>query len=154
MRPGAQNPTAPARLTKVERQAKALELRLAGVGVCQIADELRINRVTVWRYLDGALKQRKQEIVEGAETLRAIEAEMIDQYIASLRPQALAGDLGAHRALLRWHERRARLLNLDLREDDAQTAPQIIINTSIPGLGETIDGTYEEMPAIGSGESS
>lgn len=127
---------------------------MAGVGVRQIAEHLGVNRVTVWRYLDGALQQRKKEIAEGAETLRAIEAEMIDGYIASLRPKALEGDLGAHRALLRWHERRARLLNLDLGEDKSASPVQIIVNTGIPDLPETVDGTYEEMPALGPGEAA
>ncbi len=117
------------------RQDRALELRIAGASSPRIAAVLGISRSQVWRLLSGALADRQDEIGEKTELLRAIEAERIEGYIAQLRPLALAGDLAAHRALLRWHERLARLLALDLdREVEEGQEPVVIrIEMRLPG---------------------
>ena len=150
-RPG-KAPTAPAKVRRADRQARALELRVAGRSTPEIAAELGINRTTAWRLVRDALAVRKEEIAERAEELRAIEDARYEQYIASLRPKALEGDYAAHRALLRWHERKAKLLGLDLRED-ADTGLNITVNAVPPWLREpAVDGEFEEMPQIGAGE--
>jgi DNA-binding CsgD family transcriptional regulator len=150
-------PTAASRVRHADRKAQALAMRIEGASSPEIARALNVSRQTAWRLISGALAERKAEIAERTEELRAIEHERYEQYIEKLRPMALAGDLGAHRALLRWHERLAKLLNLDLREDDVSTAPRFVVNVGIPEMPEppeTVDGTFEEIPAIGPGAAA
>lgn len=141
----------------MERKARALALRLEGKSSPLIAAELGITRETVWKLLTEALGDRAKEITERTDELRAIEHERIEGYIGQLRPMALAGDLGAHRALLRWHERLAKLLALDLEREVVQQDPTIfVVDMRTPNqrkaaaeAGQVIEieaGDVEEIP--------
>ncbi len=155
-RSGGRAPTSPARVRRAERQATALAMRLDGASSPDIARALGVSRTTAWRLIDDALRARREEIAERTEALRAIEHERIEQYIGQLRPLALAGDLGAHRALLRWHERLARLLDLDLQRELVQVVPEIHVNFAVPPLPaeapETVDAEPVELAALEAGE--
>lgn len=137
--------------TRVEHRAKkaeALALKRAGMGNVAIAAELGCDRVTVWRLIREALEETGKEIAENAEALRSLEYERIERYISSLEAKAMAGDYQAHRALLRWHERLAKLLNLDLAEPEQQGANITVI--AVPPWmrdepqGEVIEGREVE----------
>lgn len=123
-------------------------MRIAGSSSAEIAEALKIHRSSVWRMLEEALADRRREIAEGTETLRALENAAIDEYIQSLRPAALAGDPAAHRGLIRWHERRARLNDLDLQREIEQAVPEVHVHFAVPPLppepGQTVeDGEFE-----------
>jgi hypothetical protein len=82
----------------------------------------------------------------GDAELRALEHERYEGYIAQLRPLALAGDLGAHRALLRWHERLAKLLNLDLRPEEIGGPQVFLVDTRKPWeREESVEGEWEPV---------
>lgn len=140
---------------RAERQAQAVEMRIAGKSSVEIGEALGVTRKTAWALIRDAMEQRREEIAEGAETLRAIETERCEGYIASLREAALAGDTAAHRALLRWHERLAKLQGLDVQRD-APEGPQVfLVETRPPWLrGEVIEGESvdaSDLPALGDG---
>jgi transposase len=151
-------PTSPTRVRRADRQARALALRVEGRSSVEIAAELGVSRVTAWRLVSEALAARREEIADRTEELRAIEHERIEEYIGQLRPRALAGDMAAHRALLRWHERLARLLDLDLRREEREedVTFNVIFATpaerSSPGGAETIDGEIVEPLGLTAGE--
>jgi len=155
-------PTSPTRVRRADRQARALALRIGGRSSVEIATELGVSRVTAWRLVSEALAARREEITERTAELRAIEHERIEQYIAHLRPLALAGDMAAHRALLRWHERLARLLDLDLRREEQVEPPQINVIFATPAeraaggaeVGGVIDLPMDEVAEIGSGDEA
>ena len=140
-------PTSPSRLRRVDRQARALAMRVDGASSPVIAAALGVSRGTAWRLISEALQVRKEEATERTEELRALEHERYEGYIAQLRPLALAGDLGAHRALLRWHERLAKLLNLDLRPEEIGGPQVFVVNTALPPevMGETVEGEWEPV---------
>lgn len=126
-------------------------MRLDGASSPQIAAALGITRKTAWKLVRDALAETKEVISERTEELRAIEHERIEGYIAQLRPMALAGDLGAHRALLRWHERLARLLALDLQpETSGPESPSFVIDVRLPDQREepAIEGVWHDASPL------
>lgn len=144
--------TNPQRVQHAERKRRALELRMGGMPVLDIAQQLGVARETASRLLAEALEDTKEEIKENAEGLRAIELRRIEEYIRALRPAALAGDEAAHRALRGWHERLAKLTGLD-RQPEPETQREMVIELRFPGeRPETIEGQAEDMPGLPSGE--
>lgn len=149
--------TSPSRVRHADRVARALELRIAGRSSPEIGRELGVSRETAWKLIREALTARREEIAERTEELRAIEHERIESYITQLRPLALAGDLGAHRALLRWHERLARLLDLDLTRELVQEVPEIHVHFATPDerAEAPVEGEFEVVvpAALEAGDS-
>ena len=75
----------------------------------------------------------------------------------------MGGDLAAHRALLRWHERLARLLALDLEHREEGSEPTLYVidmrppdertDAASPDVVEVAeDAEFEELPALEAGE--
>lgn len=141
--------TSPARVRHADRVAQALRLRIAGHSSPEIGRQLGVSRETAWKLIREALTARREEIAERTEELRAIEHERIEEYIAQLRPRALAGDMAAHRALLRWHERLARLLDLDLQREEIVPDVKIEVLFESPDRRESreapVDAEFEEV---------
>ncbi len=112
------------------REAKAVELALAGSSYDEIAHEIGLaNRGNAWRTVQRALNDR---VVAGVDELREVECARLDALQAAAWPRAQAGDLKAINAVLRIVDRRARLLGL-YGVTGATTAPmRTIVQVSNP----------------------
>lgn len=146
----ANGPSARQMVARAERQARAVAMRIAGKSSVEIGEALGVTRKTAWKLIVDAMEQRREEIAEAGDTLRAIETERCEEYIASLRPAALGGDPAAHRALLRWHERLAKLQALDLQKEPSEGPQVVVIDSRYPWQREEppIDGELVEPPAL------
>ena len=97
------------RMEAVEKQRKAMEMRLAGKSYETIASELEYaSKSGAYKAVMSAIKKTLQE---PADELRKVEAERLDAMLAVLwdkKDKPLYVD-----RILRIMERRARLLGLD-----------------------------------------
>jgi hypothetical protein len=110
----SESKTSEKRLVGVQRQAAALELRKAGKGFQQIADELGYAGPSgAYRAVMTALQKTLQE---PGEDLRRVEGLRLDMLLAALWSKAMEGDVSAVDRVLRVMERRAKLMGLDWSE--------------------------------------
>ena len=101
--------------TPKERQARALELRKAGLTYQQIADALGYgSHSAAQKAIQSGLKAI---IREPAEELRTLELERLDKMLASHWPAVTKGHVRSTEVALRIMERRAALLGLDAPKD-------------------------------------
>src|SRR6266511_2675475 len=68
-------PTAPS-VTAAEKDARALELRRAGLSYRQIAAQMGVSVGAAWKYVTRGLDRTRRE---PADALRELEAERLDQ---------------------------------------------------------------------------
>lgn len=107
------------RINALERQRRALELRLAGVSYATIAEQLG--------YRDGSGAHRavasalKRTLQEPANAVRKLELERLDKLLFALWPSR--NNPGIVDRILRIMERRAKLLGLDAPAKVSQTDP-------------------------------
>ncbi|GAA4085398.1 hypothetical protein [Actinomadura miaoliensis] len=96
------------------RRAKAIQLRLAGVPLDKIAEQLEYSsRAAVSKDIARALEANTSELAGRSAELRATELERLDRLQAAAWGKALQGDLEAGNFCLRLIDRRIRLLGLD-----------------------------------------
>lgn len=112
---------AAATATKLDRQAKALELRRAGLSYREIAAKIGIGKSQAQRLVEAGLEQVRDEVDAEARDLKAIELSRLDAMLSGLWPDARRGAHGAVDRVLRIMERRAKLLGLDAPLKMAQT---------------------------------
>ena len=104
-------PTSQKQIETEERQAKALELRKAGVSLAAIAEELGYASPSgVSQAITAALEKTR---AEPAGEYRELMTARLDEMLAVVWPVALSGDPDAIGSVLRIEERRARLMGLD-----------------------------------------
>ena len=92
---------------------RALELRKAGGSYRQIAKALAIDTHTAWADVAAELADIRDQTVEQAHELRALELERLDGMTSGLWPRIQEGSAAAVSAGVRVSERRSRLLGLD-----------------------------------------
>ena len=109
----AGNTTSAARARKLERQAKALELRRMGKGYIEIASVLGIGKSQAHRLVQSGLSEARAQIDAEASELKAEELSRLDAMLSGLWPDARKGGQGAVDRVLKIMERRAKLLGLD-----------------------------------------
>lgn len=129
--------TSPRRLSAVERQADALELRKAGVTLAAIAERLGYRGPSS---ADSAIRAAlKKTLQPPADEVRELEIERLDALLLALWPQARQGNQGAIDRVIKIMERRARLLGLDapVRTDVTSAGNEIAIRV----VYEDIHGT-------------
>jgi hypothetical protein len=103
--------TSEKRISAIERQRQALELRSAGVGFADIAARLGYSGASgAYKAVWVALRRTLQE---PADELRKLELKRCDDMHLALWMRARAGDEAAIDRVLRIMERRARYLGLD-----------------------------------------
>lgn len=103
--------TSERRLLAIDKQRQALELRLAGVTLSEIARMLGYKSASgVVKALDSAILRTLQQ---PADNVRALELTRLDRLVIALWPKALAGDSDAVRRVLDIMERRSKYLGLD-----------------------------------------
>lgn len=95
-----------------ELDARALELRKAGLTYERIADAIGVSsRGNAHRIVQRALQATIQE---PADELRKMEGERLDALLRAMWPQAMQGNEKAVQTCLSILDRRAKLFNLDL----------------------------------------
>ena len=95
------------------RQAKALELRLAGYSYRRIAQELGVNVSTAHRYVRKALQEVAERTQESAEQVLQIELQRLDELLRAVWERATSGDKSAIHTALRIMATRHKLLGLE-----------------------------------------
>lgn len=94
-----------------ERQAQAMQLKLAGATYEEIATALGYSsKQAAWRSVQRA---REDMLRDPAEELVKQEADRLDRLQRALWTDAIKGNQGAVDRVLRVMERRAKLLGLD-----------------------------------------
>ena len=107
------------------RQARAIELALAGKDYSSIAREIGYaNRSGAWKLVQKALRER---VVEDVDALREREVNRLDRVHRAFWPAAIAGDLAAANVILRTMEQRARLLGLEYVDGGGSARPVSIV---------------------------
>lgn len=107
------NATSAAKARKLERQAKALELRRAGLGYVEIAAKIGVGKSQAHRLVQEGLRNAREQIDSEAADLKAEDLSRLDGLLATLWPAARSGALGAVDRVIKILERRAKLLGLD-----------------------------------------
>src|SRR5262245_28698298 len=108
--PGIQ-PTLPRDVNHQVRQARALELRLEGYSLQEIANRVGVHVSTASRMIRRALAQRQ---VQGVDALRQLEHERSKALTQIMWALAKNGNTRAAGVVTRLMDRKARLLGLDL----------------------------------------
>lgn len=96
-------------LARRDRMDRALRLRREGKKPREIADELGVDRSTVSRYLQDAIREVTRE---AAEDVLALTLERLDDVLAGAYTAAKFGDKDAAEVVLKVEDRRARLYGL------------------------------------------
>lgn len=97
-----------------DRQRRAIELRLTGMGLAEIADALGYSDASgAFRAIKRAMDK---SIREPAEDLLEVELMRLDGLLQAHYPRAQAGDARSAELVLKVMERRARYLGLDAPE--------------------------------------
>jgi transposase len=97
----------------VLRQKLAIELKLQGYSIREIAEKLGVTKSQAHRDLQDILAHTKEEALELAEQARKVALEQIDVAIKGLFKRIKKGDTSAVFAFTRLDERRAKLLHLE-----------------------------------------
>lgn len=101
----------------IERQTKAVALRLAGLGYQEIADQLDYpSRTHAFADVEAAITLRAQDGTRTVDSLRETEVMRLDRLQAAAWAKALAGDYKAIELSLKIIDRRCKLLGLDAPE--------------------------------------
>ncbi len=124
--------TTKAAIARVERQARALDLRREGQNYRTIAAELAVSVSTAHNLVVSATKAIPAESVD---QLRAVDGERTEQLWRVAWAAAQGGDPKSITAAIKVLERRAKLLGLDIDPEaqapemrvfiDARTLPNI-----------------------------
>ena len=102
------------RLTAAERKQRAVELRKLGFSFQKIADQMGISQSGAHKMVVSALQELNERTVEGAEELRRLELERLDEWLLRIAQEIKNGNvLGAIDRGIRIMDRRAKLLGLD-----------------------------------------
>lgn len=113
--------TSAVRMSAAEFEAKASELRLAGLTIRQIASRLDRSVSGTAQALERALARTQKDAGDSMEAWRAVEVARLDRLLVAVWPMAIKGNLGAVDRALRIAERRAKLLGLDASVDVSAT---------------------------------
>jgi hypothetical protein len=104
--------TAPARVQSATNQVRALELRIQGLTLQQIADQIGVSKARAYQYVSEGLAELNETCVIHAEELRRLTTEQLDQLLAAHMPAAINGDTKAAGVVLRALDSRAKLYGL------------------------------------------
>lgn len=141
--------------SRVVRQKHAIELRLQGHTVREIAERLGITKSQAHRDVEAALKQTGDEARELAEQTRKVALEQIERGIRALKGKVARGDPKAIMAFAKLDERRAKLLHLEkvkVEHTGADGAPLAVDDRG--ALIERLAGLVAGAAASGSAGAS
>lgn len=110
------------RVTAIQRQQRAVELRRAGYSYREIGKAIGIGTTSAHRLVTRAVVETRKAIAEDVNEMRALELSRLDALLGGLWADARRGHLGAIDRVLRIMERRAKLLGLDAPLKGARTS--------------------------------
>jgi len=133
-------------VVKVERDDEIWELRKQGYSLRDIARNVGLGHVQVWR----RLKAREEQILSpNIEAYRELQNERIEAAVKALWSKIEAGDVPSVLALVRLMERQAKLYGLD--------APPKPVTLSVEGnhaWNQIMDAVLVERPALEGGNNN
>lgn len=115
----------------MERQKKALAMRLAGATLREISDALGVDLSTISRDIQRALADIPRE---EADALRKIEVQRLDRLQRAVWTKALGGDLSAVDRAVKIVDRRAKLLGLDAPQKVEVAASDVDLDATVAKL--------------------
>jgi hypothetical protein len=104
-------------LSVADKRQAALEMRIEGHAIEDIATALRVSPGRVSQMIGEILCQKTEETRRLGDTLRAMELERIDRMMLHWYPRAKK-DCKAAAVLLHWTERRHKLLGLEISKHE------------------------------------
>lgn len=107
------NQNSAAKARGIKNREAALNLRRAGLSYERIGEKLGLGKTMAHKLVQQGMEQARQQIVAGADELRAIEVSRLDGMLEKLWPKAAKGDPHSIDRVLKIGERRAKLLGLD-----------------------------------------
>jgi len=110
------NGTSTKKVSGLQREQQALDLRVMGKSYMQIAQILGISKAGAHNATVRAIKKLQTATNEAAEQVRELEVQRLDKMLAIVMAQVEMGDLGAVDRALKIMARRASLLGLDAPE--------------------------------------
>ncbi len=123
----------PARMSRAERDERALELRAAGVTFTDISAHLGCSPSAASASVARGLEAIKRAIAQDAPGLRALEVARLDAVSDALWDKAASGeDVRTTEAWLKCRESYRRLTGLDLKVDVGPAGPTFIIAAAMP----------------------
>ncbi len=127
-------------IRQVERQCRAVELRVAGRTLKQIADVLGYASPSgAAQAIEAALRKR---VAEPVDHLRDVENARLDAMWTGIYPAAKRGNLAAIDRAIKIMTRRAKLLGLDLdRSNAAEFNPEpvrLLVERVVSGTPPTL----------------
>lgn len=124
---GAASPISKQNLKAFEQQKKALELRLLGYKLSEIADELGYyGEGSAYKAICSAMKNTLRE---PADAVREMELDRLDGVLRRLQPRLDTGEPMAVNSFIRICTHRARLLGLFMDHQDTVIINNIDKNT-------------------------
>ena len=109
----ARTPSAPANLTTREREETAYTLRIAGWGYKEIGPYIGVSSTAAYQMVMRVLDRMETDLKGGADKVRNMELDRLDEMIKVLWPKVKAGDQFAVDRVLKIQERRAKFAGLD-----------------------------------------
>jgi hypothetical protein len=132
-----------ARVTKKDKEQRALELRKAGASYAEIGRTMGIPKTNAHRLVMGGLDELVKKLKEDASHVRELELERLDAIVMANWP-ARASWKNAE-VILKAMERRAKLLGLDAPQKVAQTTPD---GDALPPALDLSKLTDEQLAAL------
>ncbi len=111
------------KLSAAAAKAKAVQLRMAGFTITDIAEQIGKSKSQTHRYLKSALEDYARDAAEAAQELVAIQEARIERMIRGLWSKAIQGQVGATDRVIKLLERQAKLHGLDKPTKIAPTNP-------------------------------
>ncbi|NOZ79349.1 MAG: hypothetical protein GXP48_09295 [Acidobacteria bacterium] len=120
------------RITRTERQRKAVEMRRAGYTYDEIALRLGVGKTTAYRDVTRYLQEARASVREDAENMLELERERLEALLKAAWEDAEQGEPRAIQAVLRILEALRKNLGLDapaVAEDSTPRTTEEIIRT-------------------------
>lgn len=105
-----QSATSPRQIKRRERMAKAIELRLCGYTMQQIAVALKVSPATAYRMVDEAMNER---VMRGVEEYREITLGRLEALLSGFFKDAVQGDARALSSVLRIIDQQRSITGMD-----------------------------------------
>ena len=115
--PRGNSPNSTATLTARQREAKAFELRLQGLSLRKIGEQIGVTGAAVSKMLSRRVAKINEQSDKDVSHLRRIELERLDTMWEALHAEAKAGDVKAIKACIEIIKCRSRLLGLEAPQE-------------------------------------
>lgn len=123
------------------RRRKVLSLKFQGYEAQDIASILHMPVSTVQRYIEQAASAASDDT--RANIVREAELAKLDEMESAFFPQAVEGDAGSASMVLKFMERRSKLIGAD---KEVKAAPSNVnVKVSLVGLLATMDSSVKKI---------